>query len=577
MKLRKEKKAHTHTKFMNLTIRKKLISSFLLVAILFGVASFISFHNLKQTNDSYSYLVGNVSEVRSISQNIDTLISNQASDLNAYLLFQDEAFIGDLNTNNREIIRLIDQAKELSDSEQTLSYLDQLTTLNNIYLSEAERAINISRSMLDHGIRVASENVVPISREMREVSEALTSYEGEMLATTQAATNQSAQNATILVVIVSGLAFILAITSGIFVSNLIAKPIIQLSALAKQVASGDLSIKRLNIKSKDEIHELNESFNQMTDNLREMISSIQTNSEQVAASSEQLNASANESAKATDQITESIQSVASGAEQQAESTASANDTANEISAGVEQIARNIFSVSEATSTAQQKSNNGLEIVEKTVTQMNAIHNQTNATTTVISNLEEKSSEIGSIISLITTVSDQTNLLALNAAIEAARAGEHGRGFAVVADEVRKLAEQSHKSAGQISTLIQDIQNDIQRSVSSMAEGSNTVQQGLVYATEAGKEFKEISVSINEISAQVDEVSVAVQQIAMGTMNMLESIKEASAIADNASSYSQNVAAAAEEQTATMQEISASAEMLSRMAEELQETVRKFTL
>ncbi|WP_052144760.1 methyl-accepting chemotaxis protein [Halalkalibacter okhensis] len=562
---------------MNFTIRKKLITSFVLISILFGVASFISYYNLKQTNQSFTYLIETVSEVRSISQEIEALTSDQANDLNAYFLFEDESFIDEMHSNNREVQGLIESARELTSSEEALTYIDRLSTLNNIFLSESERAINISRSIHDHGIRVANENVLPISMEMREVSRALTSFEEERLDEVQAETTQSAQAAAILVVIVSAIAFLLAIISGIFVANLIAKPIFKLSGVARQVASGDLTVSRITVKSKDEIHDLNESFNQMTDNLREMISSIQTNSEQVAASSEQLNASANESAKATDQITESIQAVASGAENQAESTSTANNTANEISAGVEQIARNIFSVSEATSTAQQKSNNGLEIVEKTMNQMNAINNQAVATSTVISNLEEKSSEIGSIISLITAVSDQTNLLALNAAIEAARAGEHGRGFAVVADEVRKLAEQSHQSAGQISTLIQDIQADIKQSVTSMAEGSNTVQQGLVYATEAGDEFKEISSSINDISVQVDEVSIAVQQIAMGTMNMLEAIKEASTIAENASSYSQNVAASAEEQTATMQEISASAEMLSRMAEELQETVKKFNL
>ncbi|GAE26520.1 hypothetical protein JCM9140_2598 [Halalkalibacter wakoensis JCM 9140] len=562
---------------MKLSLRKKLLGSFLLVSILFGIASAVSYYNIKQMDRSFTYLIETVTELQLISQNIDSSISNQVSDLRGFLLYGDPTFVEDIHAQNDEVNTLIVEAIDLATREDVVEHFNALQALNRTFLSESTRSVSLAQASMDHAIETSQRNVIPVSSEMRERSIELNELLSGILEQTYTEADQLAQQAAVVAVVVSLLAFLIAIGCGIFISNLISKPISKIGEAAKQVAAGNLTIPKVNVKSNDEIATLNDSFNQMTDNLRVMISQIQANSEQVASSSEQLNASANESAKATDQITESIQSVASGAETQVERTSSANESADEISKGVEEIAMHIFSVTEATDLAKQKSINGLQIVEKTVSQMNAINEQTTQTSTVISSLEDKSNEIGSIVSLITAVSDQTNLLALNAAIEAARAGEHGKGFAVVADEVRKLAEQSNQSAGQISVLIQDIQNDISLSVSSMAEGSETVKQGLTYATEAGSEFKEISTSINDIYTQIDEVSIAVQKIAMGTATMLESIKEASAIAENASSYSQEVAASAEEQTATMEEISASAEMLSRMAEELQETVRKFTV
>lgn len=562
---------------MRLTIRKKLIGSFLLTAFIFGIASFISFANLKSTQESYTYLLDTVSELRSINQEIDSLIARQTSDLRGYLLYENETYLHDLRFNNSEIQRLIGEAKGLATLQETITRFDDLTVLNESFINEVEQIINLVPTDKEQAILMTNQNIVPISRDMRDASSQLKDWLEDILEENEATTTQMSEGALRVVMIVSVLAFVIAIAGGIVVSNTISRPIMKMSALAREVASGNLAAERVNVKSKDEIRDLNQSFNQMTDNLKEILSNIVTSSDQVAASSEQLNAGASESVSATDQITESIQSVASGAEKQVESTNTANEIASNISKGMDQIAKNVQSVTESTTLTQQKSKNGLVVIDKTVSQMNEINNKTDQISNVIMSLEGKSKEIGNIISLITAVSDQTNLLSLNAAIEAARAGEHGKGFAVVADEVRKLAVESNDSASKISQLIHDIQQDIQRSVTAMSEGNESVKEGLVYATEAGSEFTAISESISDILKQIEEVSTSIKQISSSTVTMVQAIDEASTIAENASAYSQNVAASAEEQTATMEEISASAETLSRMAEELQATVRKFNL
>ncbi|WP_017727760.1 methyl-accepting chemotaxis protein [Halalkalibacterium ligniniphilum] len=562
---------------MRLTIRKKLIGSFLLISVLFGIASFISYINLKNTNESYTYLVNTVSEIRSITQDIDSLIARQTSDLRGYLLYGDQNYLDDLRAANVEINEEIEAAKVLATRQETIVFFDELSTKNAQFINEVESIILVYPADREEAISLTNESVVPISRDMRESASTLKGWLEDILVETQAETNQMAEGALLVVGIVSIVAFMIAIVSGVLVSNVISLPIIKIGEAAKQVASGHLATERIVVKSKDEIFELNQSFNRMTDNLRAMISSILSNSDQVAASSEQLNASATESVRAADQITESIQSVATGAEKQVESTTNANDIARSISASMDQIAKNVQLVTDSTNQTQQKANNGLIVIDKTVKQMNQINDKTNQISSVILNLEEKSKEIGNITSLITAVSDQTNLLALNAAIEAARAGEHGKGFAVVAEEVRKLAIESNESASKISQLIYDIQQDIHHSVSAMKDGSDTVKEGLIYATKAGTEFKDISNAISDVLNQMEGVSASIQQITAGTATMAKSIEEASTIAESAAAYSQNVAASAEEQTATMEEISAAAETLSRMAEELQNTVRKFKL
>ncbi|MBU9721572.1 methyl-accepting chemotaxis protein [Litchfieldia alkalitelluris] len=381
----------------------------------------------------------------------------------------------------------------------------------------------------------------------------------------------------VLTIIISIIAVVVAIVVAIIIANNISKPIRHVSQRMNQIAEGDLRGDELTVKTKDEIGQLGTSINNMQRNLKQVIHNVNDAAEQVAASSEQLSASAEETSRATETITHSIQEVASGSEKQVESTSTVSEAVTEISSGMQQISSSMEEASQATANTAERSKKGTEVIGKTVGQMDIIYENSSEMERIVGQLGEKSIQIGNIINLITNVSEQTNLLALNAAIEAARAGEHGRGFAVVADEVRKLAEQSSNSAGQISELIEDIQAQIDASVSSMGQGKESVEAGMTLVKEAGLSFNEISDSIQGVTSQVLEVSSAVQQINASTQSMLSAVEETSTIAESAAGYTQNVAASAEEQSSSMEEITASAEALSKMAETLQEEVKTFKL
>jgi methyl-accepting chemotaxis protein len=190
-------------------------------------------------------------------------------------------------------------------------------------------------------------------------------------------------------------------------------------------------------------------------------------------------------------------------------------------------------------------------------------------------LHTRSREIGSILAVITDIAAQTNLLALNAAIEAAHAGEHGAGFAVVAGEVRKLAEQSSRSAEEISTLIADIQREIGNAAASTETAAREASSGIQAVQSAGTSFTQIQHSVYAVNEQIQELSGSARLMAGGAKAIVSSMDYITQIAESTVSGAQEVTASAEEQLASMEEVYASARTLSTLAEQLQEEIQHF--
>ncbi|MGB8953945.1 MAG: HAMP domain-containing methyl-accepting chemotaxis protein, partial [Tumebacillaceae bacterium] len=354
-------------------------------------------------------------------------------------------------------------------------------------------------------------------------------------------------------------------------------PIKQIARQVKRVSEGDLTGEPVRVRTRDELRELADDFQEMTVSLRTIIGKVAINSEQVAATAEELSAGSEMTSQTSDQIAVSVQEVAAATEKQMEMTRDSYQAAADISTAMNGIAASVDKVNESSQEATRTALSGQEIITVTKGQMERIHQKVNVSADTMNVVGSKSEQIGDIIGLITSISTQTNLLALNAAIEAARAGEHGRGFSVVADEVRKLAEQSVQATEQIYHLITEMQADTARAIDAMRDGREAVGEGLSMMSDAGQSFADILAAVYAVSQQVEEVTSAVQQVHAGTGVMAASIEEVAQLSTQAAENTQTMSTAIEETHASMEEITAAADMLAKMAEELQASVAMFKL
>jgi len=287
------------------------------------------------------------------------------------------------------------------------------------------------------------------------------------------------------------------------------------------------------VDSKDETGDLAKAVNRFLSNLRAIMLEVKRASMQVAGASQQLTASA--------------QQTAAGASETA-------STMGQIAATVEQVSSNAQSVAQASETAARYAGEGERGIAKLTEQMRSIAGSAEQVSDTIVALSKKSQEINQIVGLITSIADQTNLLALNAAIEAARAGEQGLGFAVVAEEVRKLAEESANATKEISSLVNAIQVESKRAVECMAEGGRDVEAGTLVIQEVGEGFNKIISAVQSLTTEIQGVAAATEEMSAGV---------------------ENVAASTEEQTASMEEVSASAASLSELSGALDAIVGRF--
>ena len=404
----------------------------------------------------------------------------------------------------------------------------------------------------------------------------------------------------------------------------------EMAAIAQQVAAGDLSG---NIQAQSKQDRLGNSFAAMVENLKKNIGMVGQTAQTLLVAAEQMSSSSTQSEEATNQITTTIRQmslgitqqtdsisrtagsvdkmsrvingVARGAQEQATAITRVSEVTNRINQSIQVVTNNARSVTQDSAEAASQSREGAKTVRETIAGMETIRTKVGFSASKVEEMGARSVEIGAIVETIEDIASQTNLLALNAAIEAARAGEQGKGFAVVADEVRKLAERSSLATKEIATLIKGIQKTVDEAVMAMKESAGEVQSGVKRANSSGEVLNKILVSVESVYKQaeeavgaaasvssaaselvnsVDAVSAVIEQNTAATHEMSTSSNELSRAIENIASVSEENSASTEEVYASIEQVSSqvhnvsgSADELMNLAHTLQQVVSKFKL
>lgn len=379
----------------------------------------------------------------------------------------------------------------------------------------------------------------------------------------------------ISIVIATIIGFVIAFT---FARNM-TKPMHETVHVLQRMAQGDFSneFSKDSLNRNDETGKMSVAISEMQHSVKQIIGTVLTSSNQVASSSQQLLASAGETKQASQEVSNSIQEVAEGAELQVKNTQETSQVMEEMAVAIQKVAETASYITDSSREMSTKAGIGGKSVTGAVTQMERIQEETEETTAIIETLKHDSSEIGKFIHLITDISEQTNLLALNAAIEAARAGEAGKGFAVVADEIRKLADQTRNSATTVYDLVVNIQDNTTKAVTSINEGKDEVNKGIVVIGEVGKMFEEIFASVNNVAGQIEDLSAVAEEMSASSEEVTASVAEMAGTSKNASSSAEEVAASSQQQLAAIEEVAHASNELRKMADELQEACDRFKI
>lgn len=366
-------------------------------------------------------------------------------------------------------------------------------------------------------------------------------------------------------------------TFAYLISRSISRPIRSAAQVAQKISQGDLTVIVPESKSKDEVGALITAEKQMVDNLRQIVGEVQDATQSVSANSQQIAASGTEMNTAVQQISTTVDQISRGSQTQAHNLEKSKALVEDLTAKIGRLA---ISATESEKIAEDVgvlSLQGSESAKEAGQRMNKIIEVTNESALKVKGLAIKTNEITAALEVIRQIADQTNLLALNAAIEAARAGEAGRGFAVVADEVRRLAESSAKSSEEINEKLSHIQKDTQEVVANIESSANEVNEGKQIIDSSLTTLQTIASNVKMVSENVKRLTESAHEQVTNAKIVQTNASEIAAVAEENAAATEEASAAVEEQTAQTQEIASASNQMAILAEQLNKTIAKFKL
>ncbi|MBS4218400.1 methyl-accepting chemotaxis protein [Bacillus sp. FJAT-49711] len=556
------------------SLRMKIVVGFSLVILLFVTFGVYIYHSVHNVNTDTERMISKDLQLLIAGEQMAVRMANSIGLASGYVVFgyNDNKDIFEDETQKAQHYEKI--VKELGASAEFEELIQRANDwrehVNSDIFNEVESG-NKEQATLN--LAIASKEARNIMEGFETIaadSEALIQKQGNSIINNGNTTLYIALIAIILVIVIS-------VAAAFTTSTIITTPVKKVMERLQLISSGNLSHEPLTTKSRDEIAQLVASTNEMNKNIRSLISEINHVSHSISKQSEELTQSANEVNTGSLQISATMQELATGTETQAMSTSELASIMVSFSATVDEANENGERIKQASDHVLQMTDEGSQLMQASSEQMAKIDQIVNDAVDKVRGLDEKSNKISKLVSVIREIADQTNLLALNAAIEAARAGVHGKGFAVVADEVRKLAEQVSASVSDITTIVNDIQDESSLVAESLEDGYKEVTQGTSQIKATQETFNGIGAALTEMTNNIQIVSENILNIAQSTKKMDESITEIATISEESAAGVGQTSASSEQISSSIEEVAKNSDDLAKLAENLNGLVNRFVL
>jgi methyl-accepting chemotaxis protein len=563
------------------TIRGKVVLSFGLLTIVLLILASTSYFNMMKLESEIKTLIEYDMQVDSKVKDLSKVLNDIEIGEQGFVITGATGFLAPYGNGKNQVENHFSHLKTLLKEDQ--EQLDKLAKIEKQYEYWIQFVDRVIATRKDDGLEKAASLVE--SGTGKKYLDGIRSYVDMIVVNQQKdlnkridSLNQQVNLSKIATISLSAFAVLLAAFFGFILSKNIKTNVRKISRSILEIANagGDLT-KRINVKSKDELAGLASDTNQLIEGIAVLVKQVSGMAENVSASSQQLLASAEETSRTINSIAETSSEIAAGTDQTTMKMSSSFEKMNSL----EEAARFLFEQAELVKQTANDMRNAAEKGGKSVqassTKMMNIEETMASTSETVEALGKRSSQITTIIGTITEIAEQTNLLALNAAIEAARAGEHGRGFAVVADEVRKLAEQSQKAAKGVTEIVHSIQEEVNVIIKQNSEGVKEVIAGVEITNETNASLEGILSQTNKTTVVVNEMVDHIQATLNLSQEVADSFGQVNEIAAATAANTESTAAASEQGSAAMQEVTASASELSQQAEKLKELVSSFKI
>jgi methyl-accepting chemotaxis protein len=560
-----------------MSVRKKLNLGFIIIELVFFIS--IGFTTLQffrignEVSNAVDIQMAQIQRINDIQQNL----LSQGIKARAYTTDPSQANLDSVTEYSNNFKLLIDEVKKENTLKEANGLINNLTDQSEILLQLIDNIVsNVQNRDISTALSIVNSDYNYTSEFTHALTEKIETLENTALDKMVNETKSRITQATILSIIFFFIAIIVVTVYMVYTRG-ITKPLQIISKELEQMASGNLTRKHNEIKSKDEIGMLSRAFITLQKNFVDLIESMQQNSNQLTQSATQLLEDSTVISQETTKIEKLIQHTANMSETMSVGANESATAVDETSQGINEIARATQELHSDTVNLTQSAQDGVQIADEAKQQMQEIHQSTETIAQLTNALIKQSEQINTITNAITTIADQTNLLALNAAIEAARAGEHGKGFAVVADEVRKLAEQSKQSANEIVYLTETIQANSQNVNGAVEHSLQCANQGVEVIERAGQSFHHISENIYIMTERFEQISATAQEISASSEEVAAAVTEISFSTGQTSENIGKVASATGLQGEVVKQVEHLSNQLSNQAKELQQSMQRFTI